>query len=63
MKSSNTITKQARYQSKVAKQSKSKIHQCSKGFLPRLFSSFCLGFRTEAYWGKAKRGTFWPRLL
>jgi len=40
-----------------------KVHQCSKGFLPRLFSSFCLGFGTEAYWGEAKRYLFWPRLL
>jgi len=29
-------------------------HQCSKGFLPRSFSLFCLGFGTEAYWGEAK---------
>ena len=39
------------------------IHQCSKGFLPRLFFSFCLGSGTEAYWGEAKRYPFWPRLL
>jgi len=38
------------------------FHQCSKGFLPRLFSTFCLGSGTEAYWGEAKRYTFWPRL-
>ena len=31
-------------------------HQCNKGFWPRLCSAFCLGFRTEAYWGETKRG-------
>jgi len=40
----------------------SSSHQCSKGFLPRLFSTFCLGSGIEAYWGEAKRCTFWPRL-
>jgi len=39
------------------------IHQCSKGFLPRLFFSFCLGSRTDAYWGETKRYPFWTRLL
>ncbi|QCD85686.1 hypothetical protein DEO72_LG3g206 [Vigna unguiculata] len=29
-------------------------HQCRMGFWPRLFLLFCLGFRTEAYWGEAK---------
>jgi len=38
------------------------IHQCSKGFLPRLISAFYLGSGTEAYWGEAKKFTFWPRL-
>jgi len=38
------------------------IHQCRKGFLPRLFFAFCLGSGTEAYWGEAKRCTFWSRL-
>ena len=38
-------------------------HQCRKGFLPRLFSTFCLGSGTETYWGEAKRYIFWPRLL
>jgi len=38
-------------------------HQCSKGFWPRLFSIFYPGSRTEAYWGEAKRGNFWPRVL
>ena len=33
-------------------------HQCNKGFLPRLFSTFCLGSGTEAYWGEAKRYPF-----
>jgi len=37
-------------------------YQCSKGFLPRLFFTFCLGSGTEAYWGETKRYTFWPRL-
>jgi len=32
------------------------------GFWPRLFLLFCLGFRTEAYRGKVKRG-FWPQVL
>jgi len=38
-------------------------HYYSKGFLPQLFSSFCLGSRTEAYWAETKRHPFWPRLL
>ena len=41
----------------------SHAHQCSKDFLFRLFSSFCLRSGTEAYWGEAKRYPFWPRLL
>jgi len=39
------------------------VHQCRMGFWPRLFLLFCLGFRTEAYWGEAKRYDFWPRVL
>jgi len=38
-------------------------HQCSKGFWPRFFSIFCTSFKTEAYWGETKRGSFWLRVL
>ena len=37
-------------------------HQCSKGFWPRLFSSFCLGFKPDAYWDETKRRNLWSRL-
>jgi len=33
-----------------------------KEFFAPLFSTFCLGSGTEAYWGEAKRYTFWPQL-
>jgi len=46
----------------VIEHTKQSVHQCSKDFLPRLFFTFYLGSRTEAYWGEAKRYTFWPRL-
>jgi len=38
------------------------LHQCSKDFWPRLFSSFCLGFRPEAYWDETKRRNLWSQL-
>jgi len=38
------------------------VHQCRKGFWPRLFSSFCLGFRPKAYWDETKRRNLWSRL-
>jgi len=34
-------------------------HQCRKDFWPRLFLSFCLGFRPEAYWDETKRRNLW----
>ncbi|QCD87442.1 hypothetical protein DEO72_LG3g1978 [Vigna unguiculata] len=37
-------------------------HQCSNDFWPRLFLIFCPDSRTEAYWGEAKKGGFWPRV-
>ena len=41
--------------------STTKLHQCRKVFLSRLFWSFGLDLRPEAYLAEVKRSTFLPR--